>query len=220
MAALAVITAFLIQNSRFGWGLFSIRDEEGVAEELGVPTFRYKMLAITVTGFLGAMSGAVAAQQIGYLTPEGVFNLTVPLFVIVMSVVGGRRHWLGPVIGALLIYSLQERLSNSGFDEWGQVVLGSILVLVILFAPEGIYERIRTRPRRAMARRRRARRRRRSSRGSPAGAPRPTGSHGLAAATAVLLLARPVRRKRRTPRARAAPPASTAERAPPPRRPP
>ena len=86
VAALAVVTAFLIQNSRFGWGLFSIRDEEGVAEELGVPTFRYKMLAITVSGFLGALSGAVAALQIGYLTPEGVFNLTVPLFVIVMSV--------------------------------------------------------------------------------------------------------------------------------------
>ena len=47
VAALAVVAAFLIQNSRFGWGLFSIRDEEDVAEELGVPTFRYKMFAIT-----------------------------------------------------------------------------------------------------------------------------------------------------------------------------
>ena len=47
VAALAVVSAFLIQHSRFGWGLFSIRDEEGVAEELGVPTFRYKMIAIT-----------------------------------------------------------------------------------------------------------------------------------------------------------------------------
>jgi ABC-type branched-subunit amino acid transport system permease subunit len=213
VAALSVITAFLIQNSRFGWGLFSIRDEEGVAEELGVPTFRYKMFAITISGFLGAMSGAVAAQQIGYLTPEGVFNLTVPLFVIVMSVVGGRRHWLGPVIGALLIYSLQERLTNSGFDEWGQVVLGSILVLVILFAPEGIYERIRTRPRRAMV----------------AGVALVAGivvawlagwgaatdwlATGLAAATAVLLLVRPVRRRRRRDDRRELP-ASTAGEAP------
>ena len=114
VAALAVVAAFLIQNSRFGWGLFSIRDEEGVAEELGVPTFRYKMFAITISGFLGGLSGAVAALQIGYLTPEGVFNLTVPLFVIVMSVLGGRRHWLGPVIGALVIYALQERLTELG----------------------------------------------------------------------------------------------------------
>lgn len=151
VAALAVLSAFLIQNSRFGWGLFSIRDEEDVAEELGVPTFRHKMLAITISGFLGALSGAVAALQVGYLTPDGVFNLTVPLLVIVMAVLGGRRHWLGPVIGAVVIYSLQERLTNSGLDEWGQIVLGGILVLMILFAPEGLYERIRDRPRRAVA---------------------------------------------------------------------
>ncbi len=149
VAALAVLTAFLIQNSRFGWGLFSIRDEEDVAEELGVPTFRYKMFAITITGFLGGLAGAVAALQIGYLTPEGVFSLNVPLLVVVMCVLGGRQHWLGPVIGALVIYSLQERLTNSGFDEWGQVILGSILVVVILFAPEGLYARLRDDPRRA-----------------------------------------------------------------------
>lgn len=151
VAALAVLTAFLIQNSRFGWGLFSIRDEEDVAEELGVPTFRHKMFAITISGFLGALSGAVAALQVGYLTPEGVFNLTVPLLVIVMAVLGGRRHWLGPVIGAVVIYSLQERLTNSGLGDWGQVVLGGILVLMILFAPEGLYERIVDQPRRAVA---------------------------------------------------------------------
>jgi branched-chain amino acid transport system permease protein len=151
VAALAVLVAFLIQNSRFGWGLFAIRDEEDVAEELGVPTFRHKMLAITISGSLGALSGAVAALQVGYLTPEGVFNLTVPLLVVVMAVLGGRRHWLGPVIGAVVIYSLQERLVNSGLGEWGQVVLGGILVFMILFAPEGLYQRIRDRPRRAVA---------------------------------------------------------------------
>jgi branched-chain amino acid transport system permease protein len=151
VAFLAVLAALLIESSRFGWGLFAIRDEEDVAEELGVPTFRHKMLAITISGTLGALSGAVAALQVGYLTPEGVFNLTVPLLVIVMAVLGGRRHWLGPVIGAIVIYSLQERLTNSGLGEWGEVVLGGILVLMILFAPEGLYERIRDRPRRAAA---------------------------------------------------------------------
>jgi branched-chain amino acid transport system permease protein len=149
VAALAVLTAFLVQNSRFGWGLFAIRDEEDVAGELGVPTFRYKMVAITLTGFLGGLSGAVAALQIGYLTPEGVFSSNVALLVIVMSVIGGRRHWLGPVIGALLIYTLQEQLTNSGLQRWGQVVLGLVLVFAILFAPEGLYERMRSRPRRA-----------------------------------------------------------------------
>jgi branched-chain amino acid transport system permease protein len=53
------------------------------------------------------------------------------------------------VIGALLIYTLQEQLTNSGLQRWGQVVLGLVLVFAILFAPEGLYERMRTRPRRA-----------------------------------------------------------------------
>lgn len=149
VAALALLAAYLIHRSRFGAGLFALRDEEGVAEELGVPTFRFKMLAITISGFLGGLSGAVAAIQIGYLTPESVFSLNVPLFVIVMSVLGGRRHWLGPVLGALLIYSLQDQLSSSGWDRWSQVVLGSILVIVILFAPEGLHARIRARRRQA-----------------------------------------------------------------------
>jgi branched-chain amino acid transport system permease protein len=210
VAALAVVSAFLIQNSRFGWGLFSIRDEEDVAEGLGVPTFRYKMLAITISGGLGSLSGAVAALQIGYLTPEGVFNLTVPLLVIVMSVLGGRRHWLGPVIGAVVIYSLQERLTNSGLGEWGPVVLGSILVLMILFAPEGLFERLRDRPRRAVA----------------AGVTLVLTttvaglvgwgiatdwlSTGLIAATLVLLAGRPPRRSRHAHRERATPAAGEA----------
>jgi branched-chain amino acid transport system ATP-binding protein/branched-chain amino acid transport system permease protein len=151
VAALAVIVAYLIYRSRTGAGLFAIRDEENVAEELGVPTFRFKMLAITVSGFLGGLSGAVAAVQIGYLTPESVFSLNVPLFVIVMSVLGGRRHWLGPVIGALLVYSLQEQLSSSGHDRWAQVVLGVILIVVILYAPEGLQARMQARPRQALA---------------------------------------------------------------------
>ena len=111
-----------------------------------MPTFRYKMLAITITGFLGGLSGAVAALQIGYLTPEGVFSLNVPLLVVVMR--AGRAAALAQ--GALVIYSLQEQLTNSGFGEWGQVILGGILVVVILFAPEGLYARLRDDPRRAV----------------------------------------------------------------------
>ena len=198
VAVIAVVTAFLIQHSRFGWGLFAIRDEEGVAEELGVPTFRSKMFAITISGFLGGLSGAVAALQIGYLTPEGVFNLTVPLLVIVMSVLGGRRHWLGPVIGALVIYALQERLTNSGLDEYGQIVLGGILVVFVLFAPEGLFVRVQDRRRAALA-----------------GVALVLGiavaglagwgiatdwlATGLAAATAVLLVGRPGGNRRRRP---------------------
>jgi ABC-type branched-subunit amino acid transport system ATPase component/ABC-type branched-subunit amino acid transport system permease subunit len=145
VAGIAVALAYVAQRTRIGWALFAIRDAEEVAEGLGVPTFRYKMLAIVVTGLIAGMAGAVFALQIGYVTVEGTFNLTVPLFVIVMSVLGGRLHWLGPALGALLIVTLQDRLAASGFEGYSLIVLGGVLVALVLLAPEGLVPRLRPR---------------------------------------------------------------------------
>jgi branched-chain amino acid transport system permease protein len=145
VAGIAVALAYAAQRTRFGWALFAIRDAEEVAEGLGVPTFRHKMLAIVVTGLIAGMAGAVFALQIGYITVEGTFNLTVPLFVIVMSVLGGRLHWLGPALGALLIVTLQDRLAASGFEGYSLIVLGGVLVALVLLAPEGLVPRLRPR---------------------------------------------------------------------------
>jgi branched-chain amino acid transport system permease protein len=141
IALVAVAAAYAIQHSRFGWGLFVIRDREDVAEGLGVPTFRYKMLAIGISGFLAGASGSVFALQIGFITIEQVFGLTVPLLVIVMSVLGGRHHWLGPVLGAVVVFTLQDRLVGAGLENWNQIIIGAILVLMVTFAGEGLYER-------------------------------------------------------------------------------
>jgi branched-chain amino acid transport system permease protein len=145
VAGLAVAIAYLAQHSRFGWALFAIRDAENVAEGLGVPTFGYKMLAIGLSAALAGMAGSVFALQIGFVTVEGTFNLTVPLFVIVMSVLGGRMHWLGPALGALIIVTLQDRLAAQGFEGYSLIILGAILVSLVLLAPEGLMARLRPR---------------------------------------------------------------------------
>jgi branched-chain amino acid transport system permease protein len=146
VAIVAVVVALVIRHSRLGWALAAIRDAEDVAEGVGVPTFRAKMLAIVATGVLGGASGAVFALQIGFVTVEGVFGLTIPLFVIVMCVLGGRAHWLGPVIGALLIVTLQDRLATSRLEGWRLVILGSVLVVLVVAAPDGLLPRLRARP--------------------------------------------------------------------------
>ncbi|HSI94067.1 MAG TPA: branched-chain amino acid ABC transporter ATP-binding protein/permease [Jiangellaceae bacterium] len=151
VATVAVATAYAIQHSRFGWALASIRDAEEVAEGLGVPIFRYKMQAIVVTGVIGTVSGCIFALQIGFVTVESVFGLTIPLFVIVMSVLGGRHHWLGPVIGAVLIVTMQDRLSSAGFEGWNLVILGTILAVLVVVAPEGLQARLQARWRAALA---------------------------------------------------------------------
>ena len=145
VATLAVGTAYVAQHSRFGWALFAIRDAENVAEGLGVPTFGYKMAAISLSALIAGMAGSVFAMQIGFVTVEGTFNLSIPLFVIVMSVLGGRMHWLGPALGALIVVTLQDRLAAQGFEGYSLIVLGAILVSLVLLAPEGLMARLRPR---------------------------------------------------------------------------
>ncbi len=102
-----------------------MHDAEAAAEVLGVPTFRYKMIAIVLGGVLGGLGGAVFGLQIGFVAVESVFTLTLPLTAIVISVLGGRRHWLGPVVGALLIVTLQDRLTAGGLEQWSAIILGA-----------------------------------------------------------------------------------------------
>ena len=143
---ISLAVAFAMERTRYGWALFAIRDDEAVAEGLGVPTFRHKMIAIAANGLIGGVSGAVLALNLGFVSVEGTFNLRVPLLVIVMSVLGGRNHWAGPMVGAAYIHTLQNRLADSGFDGWSLIVLGLILVLLVLLAPEGLMARFMRRP--------------------------------------------------------------------------
>jgi branched-chain amino acid transport system permease protein len=147
LALAAVAIAYALQHSRIGWGLFAIRDAEDVAEQLGVPTFRLKMLAISITGGIAGLAGCIFALQVGFITVEGVFALTVPLFVIVMSVLGGRFHWLGPALGAVIIHTMRDRLAAGGFEGLSLIILGLVLAALVLLAPEGLIARVAIRPR-------------------------------------------------------------------------
>ncbi len=146
VATLAVGVGLAIHGSRFGRGLAAVHDAEDAAEVLGVPTFRYKMIATVLGGGLGGMSGALFAMSQGYVAVESVFGLNIPLFVILISVLGGRRHWLGPVIGAALLVVLQDRLAVGGLTDYSNIILGALLAGLVVLAPEGLYGRLRARP--------------------------------------------------------------------------
>jgi len=145
VAFLTVLTAYLIYESRLGWGMFAIRDDEQVANGLGVPTFRYKMFALVANSFFSGLMGGVWALQIGFVTVDDVFNIRVPLFVILMSVLGGLKHWMGPVVGAVIIYTLTDRLNSAGLEDVNQVIIGGLLIVLVLAVREGIYLRLRIR---------------------------------------------------------------------------
>jgi branched-chain amino acid transport system permease protein len=142
VAGFAVATAFVMARTRSGWALAAVRDAEDVAESLGVATFRYKLQALVASAVIGGAGGSLFALQIGFVTVESVFGLTVPLFVIVMSVLGGRTHWAGPLIGAVLVVLLQDRLTALGLTGWPLIVLGAALVVLVVLAPDGLLVRL------------------------------------------------------------------------------
>lgn len=145
MLAAAVATlliAWQIFVSRFGAGLFAIHDDEDAAEVVGVPTYRWKLIALGISCALAGVAGGIHALFISYVTTTEVFNITVPLTVVLMSVLGGTRHWAGPAIGATVITGLLYAFTTGDHALLGKAAIGAILVAAILFMPDGILARL------------------------------------------------------------------------------
>ena len=137
-AVLTIFLSYSIQKSKLGLGLFAIHDDEDVAEVMGVPTLRYKLLAFGVSCALAGLAGGIHALFVNYVTAGETFSITVPLTVVLMSVLGGTRHWAGPAVGAIAITCLLYFLTAGSSPILGKAMVGLILVVVILFMPNGI----------------------------------------------------------------------------------
>lgn len=142
-AVATLLIAWAIQVSKFGAGLFAIHDDEDAAEVLGVPTYRYKLFALAVSCALAGVAGGIHALFLSYVTAGDVFTITVPLTVVLMSVLGGTRHWAGPAIGAVVITGLLYSFTAADHAVAGKAMIGAILIAAILFMPDGILERLR-----------------------------------------------------------------------------
>ncbi len=138
IAFASMATAWAVQYSRLGRGLFAIHDDEDVAEVMGVPTFRFKLAALALSCFLAGVAGGIHALFVTYVTAAETFSINVPLFVILMSVLGGARHWLGPAIGATFITVLSSTFVSSESAIAMRAIVGLIMILVILFLPHGV----------------------------------------------------------------------------------
>jgi branched-chain amino acid transport system permease protein len=138
LVVIAVATTRFIQNSRIGRGLQALRDDEVAAECTGVPTLRLKLLACAISGALISAGGAPAAMYLQYANPETAFNLNYSVSVLAMSLIGGTAHWIGPVLGAILLGTTQQLLAVTISSEINVLVLGIMLVLFVIAAPKGL----------------------------------------------------------------------------------
>jgi branched-chain amino acid transport system permease protein len=138
LAVLAVSIARYVQVSWIGRGLRAIRDSEEAAESSGVPTLRLKLFACTVSGALMGAAGAPMPMYLSFIEPASSFSLNWGVSALAMPMIGGTAHWIGPVLGAILLGTTQQFLAVTISSEVNVLVLGVMLVLFVVAAPEGL----------------------------------------------------------------------------------
>jgi branched-chain amino acid transport system permease protein len=138
LAVGAITVARLIERSRLGYGFATIRDDELAAEASGVPTLRLKLVATTISGALMGMAGAPFPYYIGYLQPSSTFGLDYAVNSIAMPLIGGTTSWVGPLIGAVLLGSLQQIATVTISSAVNLLIVGCLLVGFVIVAPNGI----------------------------------------------------------------------------------
>jgi branched-chain amino acid transport system permease protein len=138
LCVLAIGIARTIERSRLGYGFAAIRDDEQAAEAAGVPTLRLKLMATTLSGALMGMAGAPLPYYVTYLDPSSGFNLRYAVNSIAMPLIGGMSSWLGPLIGALFLGSVQEITTVTISSALNVLIVGVLLVAFVIVAPNGI----------------------------------------------------------------------------------
>ena len=128
--------ARLIERSRLGYGFATIRDDELAAEACGVPTLRLKLIATTLSGALMGMAGAPFPYYIGYLEPGSAFGLAYAVNSIAMPMIGGTTTWVGPLIGAVLLGTLQQIATVTISSAVNLLIVGLLLVGFVIIAPQ------------------------------------------------------------------------------------
>ncbi|MEY3379665.1 MAG: hypothetical protein RL468_263 [Pseudomonadota bacterium] len=138
MAILAVSVARYIQNSHIGQGLQAVRDSEEAAECSGVPTLKLKLIACAISGAMLGIAGAPLPMYLSYVEPASTFNLHYAVIALAMPIIGGTSHWAGPLIGALILGSLQQIVTVTVSSELNVLVVGLLLVVFVVAAPDGV----------------------------------------------------------------------------------
>jgi branched-chain amino acid transport system permease protein len=138
LAVIAVATARAIETSRLGYGFATIRDDELAAEASGVPTLRLKLIATTLSGAFMGMAGAPLPYYVTYLDPASGFSLAYAVNSIAMPLVGGTTTWVGPLVGAILLGTIQQIATVTISSAVNLLIVGLILIAFVIIAPNGL----------------------------------------------------------------------------------
>ncbi len=142
MAALLMLAVYLavrlVRRSNAGLAMSAVHGDEKTAAGIGVPVARTKALALSVSAFLTAITGAYYAHYVRYLSPDAAFDGSWSVMPIVGSLFGGMGTLVGPSVGALVITALDEFVFKRFFEAGHKLFFGLLLAVVIVWAPSGL----------------------------------------------------------------------------------
>lgn len=131
----------LVKDSRVGRAWEATREDEDAAELMGVPTFRFKLLAFALGACIGGLSGALFAGKQGFISPDS-FPLLLSILFLAAVVVGGQGNRWGVILGAIVVSYFPERFRE--FADFRVLVFGLALMLLAIFRPQGLLPPKRT----------------------------------------------------------------------------
>jgi branched-chain amino acid transport system permease protein len=134
---LTIAVAYAVGHSRFGIRLSAIREDEIAAEALGIDVTRYKLVAFALSAAFPAAAGGVQAYKVLYIDPQSVFLVQITIAMALMSMLGGKGTVVGPVVGAVLLYTAQE-LTWVNFPTAHLIAYGLFIIVVARFMPRGL----------------------------------------------------------------------------------
>jgi branched-chain amino acid transport system permease protein len=139
-----VAMTWRLARSDFGLRLLAIREDEDAAESVGVDTTRAKIIAFVLSSVFCGVAGGIYAPYITYVEPISVFSVLITTQLIVMAIFGGTGTIWGPVIGVAVLGTLQE-VFWANFPYFHRVLFGALIVVTILFMPQGLVELLKRR---------------------------------------------------------------------------
>jgi branched-chain amino acid transport system permease protein len=138
LAVGTVAVSRYIQMSWIGRGMRALRDDEIAAEGSGVPTLRLKLLSASVSMALIGMSGTLIPHFLNFIEPTSLFALNTSVLALAMPMIGGTTHWIGPIIGAIFLGTLQQLITVTISSEVNVLLVGVVLIIAVVAAPKGI----------------------------------------------------------------------------------
>jgi len=146
MLALATLITLLVrwvEKSKLGAGLIAIREDEDVAKTIGINTPRLKVQAFILGAFFAGVVGGVYGYYMSYIHPDITFNINTSLLILLMAFFGGCNTWAGPLLGAVILSLANQLIVTFIGAEISRILYGLLLIIVIIFMPNGVIEYIK-----------------------------------------------------------------------------